>query len=102
MGIFAVLNLRKEAFPPVDYDIVIITTIYPGAPTEAVRSTYLEDDRVSDLATCSSPDAIVDSEGAPVDLSSVDFVVNSELGRCALGSSLSLIVQSPSDLGADS
>ena len=37
MGLFAMLRLRKEAFPPVDYDIVTVTTAYPGAPTEDVE-----------------------------------------------------------------
>ncbi|MCD4781034.1 MAG: efflux RND transporter permease subunit [Candidatus Omnitrophica bacterium] len=37
MGIFAMFKLRKEAFPQVDYDLVTITTIYPGAPTEDVE-----------------------------------------------------------------
>ena len=37
VGIFAVFNLRKEAFPQVDYDIMTITTSYPGAPTEDVE-----------------------------------------------------------------
>ncbi|OGX57113.1 MAG: hypothetical protein A2306_00965 [Omnitrophica WOR_2 bacterium RIFOXYB2_FULL_38_16] len=37
VGIFAMLNLRKEAFPSVNYDIVTITTAYPGAPAEDVE-----------------------------------------------------------------
>jgi multidrug efflux pump subunit AcrB len=37
VGIFSVFHLKKEAFPPVDYDIVTITTAYPGAPTEDVE-----------------------------------------------------------------
>jgi len=37
VGIFSLFNLRKEAFPQVDYDIVVINTYYPGAPTEDVE-----------------------------------------------------------------
>lgn len=37
VGIFSMVNLRKEAFPPVDYDIVTITTVYSGAPAEDVE-----------------------------------------------------------------
>ncbi len=37
MGIFAMYNLRKEAFPAVDYDRVIVTTSYPGAPADDVE-----------------------------------------------------------------
>ena len=37
MGIFAMYNLRKEAFPAVDYDRVIVTTYYPGAPADDVE-----------------------------------------------------------------
>ena len=29
--------MRREAFPPVDYDIVTVTTIWPSAPTEDVE-----------------------------------------------------------------
>ena len=37
MGIFAMYNLRKEAFPAVDYDRVVVTTHYPGAPADDVE-----------------------------------------------------------------
>ncbi|MFC1510598.1 efflux RND transporter permease subunit [Candidatus Omnitrophota bacterium] len=37
VGIFAMFHLRKEAFPQVDYDIMSITTYYPGAPAEDVE-----------------------------------------------------------------
>ncbi len=37
VGIYSVFHLKKEAFPNVDYDIVTITTGYPGAPTEDVE-----------------------------------------------------------------
>lgn len=37
VGVFAMWNLRKEAFPAVSYDIVTITTVYPGAPAEDVE-----------------------------------------------------------------
>lgn len=36
-GCVSMFNMRREAFPPVDYDIVTISTIYPGAPTEDVE-----------------------------------------------------------------
>jgi len=31
------MKMRREAFPPVDYDIVTIATIWPGAPTEDIE-----------------------------------------------------------------
>ncbi len=31
-GLFAMFQMNREAFPHVDFDIVIVTTIYPGAP----------------------------------------------------------------------
>lgn len=37
VGIFSMYNLRKEAFPSVDYDMVTVTTSYPGAPAEDVE-----------------------------------------------------------------
>ncbi len=37
MGIFAMYNLRKEAFPAVSYDIVSVMTYYPGAPASDVE-----------------------------------------------------------------
>jgi len=37
MGIFSMYHLRKEAFPQVDYDILTISTYYPGAPAEDVE-----------------------------------------------------------------
>lgn len=37
VGIFSMFHLRKEAFPQVDYDIMTITTFYPGAPAEDVE-----------------------------------------------------------------
>ena len=37
IGGFSMLQMRREAFPPVSYDIVTITTVYPGAPTEDVE-----------------------------------------------------------------
>ncbi|MDD3375283.1 MAG: efflux RND transporter permease subunit [Candidatus Omnitrophica bacterium] len=37
IGIFSMYNLRKEAFPSVDYDMVTVTTSYPGAPANDVE-----------------------------------------------------------------
>ncbi len=37
VGIYSMFNLRKEAFPQVDYDIVSIATNYPGAPAADVE-----------------------------------------------------------------
>lgn len=37
IGLYSMLHLKKEAFPEVDYDIVTVTTSYPGAPTEDVE-----------------------------------------------------------------
>ncbi|MFA7114019.1 MAG: efflux RND transporter permease subunit [Candidatus Omnitrophota bacterium] len=36
-GIYSLFTLRLEAFPSVDYDMVIITTIYKSAPAEDVE-----------------------------------------------------------------
>ncbi|MEW5894642.1 MAG: efflux RND transporter permease subunit [Candidatus Omnitrophota bacterium] len=36
-GFFAMLNIKKEAFPSVKFDEMIITTVYPGAPAEDVE-----------------------------------------------------------------
>ena len=37
IGIVSMFQLRREAFPPVDFDTVTITTAYPGAPAEDVE-----------------------------------------------------------------
>jgi multidrug efflux pump subunit AcrB len=37
IGLFSMYNLRKEAFPSVDFDVVTVTTNYPGAPAEDVE-----------------------------------------------------------------
>ncbi|MDP8213291.1 MAG: efflux RND transporter permease subunit [Candidatus Zapsychrus exili] len=37
MGMFAMFGLRKEAFPQVEYDIVTVSAVYPGAPAEDVE-----------------------------------------------------------------
>ncbi len=37
VGVYSVFHLKKEAFPAVNYDIVLVTTVYPGAPTEDVE-----------------------------------------------------------------
>jgi len=37
VGLVAMFQLNREAFPPVDFDTVIITTVYPGAPAEDVE-----------------------------------------------------------------
>jgi len=37
IGAFSMYQMRREAFPPVDYDIVTVTAVYPGAPTEDVE-----------------------------------------------------------------
>ncbi|MCA9404292.1 MAG: efflux RND transporter permease subunit [Candidatus Omnitrophica bacterium] len=36
-GTHAMFRMQREAFPAVDYDIVTVTTIWPGAPTEDVE-----------------------------------------------------------------
>ncbi len=46
-GLFALSNIRRESFPNVEFDTVLITTIYPGAsPKEVERliSSPLEED----------------------------------------------------------
>lgn len=46
-GLFALLNIRREAFPNVNFDVVVVATIYPGAsPKEVERliSAPLEQD----------------------------------------------------------
>lgn len=37
VGLISMLQLRREAFPKVDFDHVTITTVYPGAPAEDVE-----------------------------------------------------------------
>jgi len=37
VGIFSMLQLRREAFPNVEFDMVRISTVYPGAPAEDVE-----------------------------------------------------------------
>ena len=37
VGFISMLQLQREAFPNVDFDVVNITTIYPGAPAEDVE-----------------------------------------------------------------
>ena len=37
VGFAAMLNLRREAFPPVSFDTVTVSTVYPGAPAEDVE-----------------------------------------------------------------
>ncbi len=37
VGIVAMLQLKREAFPNIDFDRAIITTYYPGAPSEDVE-----------------------------------------------------------------
>lgn len=36
-GIYAILNIRREAFPNVDFDLVSVSTVYPGASAEEVE-----------------------------------------------------------------
>lgn len=46
-GLFALTNIRREAFPNVNFDIVVVSAIYPGAsPKEVERliSSPLEED----------------------------------------------------------
>ena len=37
MGGYIALTMNREAFPNIDFDIVVITTIYPGASPEEVE-----------------------------------------------------------------
>lgn len=37
IGLVSLFNMRREAFPPVNYDIVTVTSVWPGAPTEDVE-----------------------------------------------------------------
>ena len=34
VGTYTTIEIQKEAFPNVDYDIITITTIFPGAAPE--------------------------------------------------------------------
>ena len=36
-GIFAIFNMRREAYPPVSFNRVMINTVYAGAPAEEVE-----------------------------------------------------------------
>lgn len=37
VGAYSMMHMRREAFPQVSYDIVTVTTIWPGAPAEDVE-----------------------------------------------------------------
>ncbi|MCK5345933.1 MAG: efflux RND transporter permease subunit, partial [Candidatus Heimdallarchaeota archaeon] len=37
VGFYLMLQMNREAFPSVSYDIVNVTTVYPGAPSEDVE-----------------------------------------------------------------
>lgn len=46
-GLFALTNIRREAFPNVNFDVVVVATIYPGASPKDVErliSAPLEED----------------------------------------------------------
>jgi multidrug efflux pump subunit AcrB len=46
-GLFSISNIRREAFPNVNFDVIVVATIYPGAsPKEVERliSSPLEED----------------------------------------------------------
>lgn len=59
VGLFGLKNLKREAFPLVDFDVVLVQTVYPGAsPSEVERfvSDPLEEQlkNVSDIKKLSS------------------------------------------------
>lgn len=37
VGLVSVISLQKETFPPIDFDVVLVTTIYPGSSAEDVE-----------------------------------------------------------------
>lgn len=37
LGVLTILNLPKEDFPPIDFDVVSITTLFPGSTPEQVE-----------------------------------------------------------------
>ena len=37
VGFYSMMQMKREAFPPVNYDIVTVTSVWPGAPTEDVE-----------------------------------------------------------------
>ena len=37
VGFFTMFRLKREAFPPIQFDEVTVTTVYPGAPAEDVE-----------------------------------------------------------------
>ena len=41
MGIIALLNMHREVFPKVDFDIVTIVTVYPGASPQEVEKLII-------------------------------------------------------------
>ncbi|NRA45496.1 MAG: efflux RND transporter permease subunit [Oligoflexales bacterium] len=43
LGIFCSLDIRREAYPPVDLDIIDIFTTYPGASPKQVESYVVSD-----------------------------------------------------------
>ena len=51
-GSYTAYKMDREAFPDVDFDIVSIKTIYPGAPAENVESyvTNIIEDEVKNIS----------------------------------------------------
>lgn len=31
LGVYAFINIKKEAFPSTDFDVIVVQIIYPGA-----------------------------------------------------------------------
>ena len=36
-GVVSAITLKKELFPPVDFDVILINTVYPGSSSEDVE-----------------------------------------------------------------
>ncbi|MBZ0165653.1 MAG: efflux RND transporter permease subunit, partial [Candidatus Omnitrophica bacterium] len=72
-GTYAMFQMQREAFPAVDYDIVTVTTVWPGAPTEDVEKfvTIPLEEEISSVSGLQETDSRTD-EG----LSSIGITID--------------------------
>ncbi|MFN3604074.1 MAG: efflux RND transporter permease subunit [Leptonema sp. (in: bacteria)] len=50
-GIYVGLTIKREAFPPIDFDVVLVTTVFPGASPEEIEKliTNLIEDQLNSI-----------------------------------------------------
>ena len=41
LGVYAFINIKKEAFPSTDFDVIVVQIIYPGASPEDVEQNEM-------------------------------------------------------------